>query len=111
MAADPRPSAPILEGDLREPKTFYHNAAYKTNRVAINLEKMKVRVCFVSLTCGWGAVQLCVKAAAERCSACAQTAAWCKRSAAQRNKKKKQPSSSQNHHNHPPFSPPPTNRS
>lgn len=37
-----RPTAPILEGDLREPKTFYHNAAYKTSRVAINLEKMKV---------------------------------------------------------------------
>jgi hypothetical protein len=37
-----RPEAPILEGDLREPKTFYHNAAYKTSRVAINLEKMKV---------------------------------------------------------------------
>lgn len=42
MAADLRPTAPIVEGDLREPKTFYHNAAYKTSRVAINLEKMKV---------------------------------------------------------------------
>jgi hypothetical protein len=40
--AELRPTAPILEGDLKEPKTFYHNAAYKTNRVAINLEKMKV---------------------------------------------------------------------
>ena len=37
-----RPEAPILDGDLREPKTFYHNGAYKTSRVAINLEKMKV---------------------------------------------------------------------
>ncbi|GBF96677.1 hypothetical protein Rsub_09310 [Raphidocelis subcapitata] len=37
-----RPEAPILDGDLREPKTFYHNAAYKTSRVAINLEKMKL---------------------------------------------------------------------
>lgn len=36
-----RPTAPILEGDLREPKTFYHNAAYKTSRMAINLEKKK----------------------------------------------------------------------
>lgn len=40
---DLRPMEPILEGDLREPKTFYHNAAYRTGRVAINLEKMKVR--------------------------------------------------------------------
>lgn len=42
MAAS-RPTEPILEGDLKDPKTFYHNAAYKTSRVAINLEKMKVR--------------------------------------------------------------------
>lgn len=41
--ADIRPTEPILDGDLKEPKTFYHNAAYKTSRVAINLEKMKVR--------------------------------------------------------------------
>jgi hypothetical protein len=40
-----RPEAPIFDGDLREPKTFYHNAAYKTSRVAINLEKMKVGAC------------------------------------------------------------------
>ncbi|KIZ03379.1 hypothetical protein MNEG_4583 [Monoraphidium neglectum] len=39
---DTRPTAPILDGDLKDPKIFYHNAAYKTNRVAINLEKMKV---------------------------------------------------------------------
>lgn len=41
MADTQRPTEPILDGDLRDPKIFYHNAAYKTNRVAINLEKMK----------------------------------------------------------------------
>jgi hypothetical protein len=40
---DTRPTEPILDGDLKDPKVFYHNAAYKTNRVAINLEKMKAR--------------------------------------------------------------------
>jgi hypothetical protein len=50
---DTRPTAPILDGDLKDPKIFYHNAAYKTNRVAINLEKMKVcwlwRMCALAL--------------------------------------------------------------
>ncbi|KAF8057776.1 hypothetical protein HT031_005960 [Scenedesmus sp. PABB004] len=38
-----RPSAPILDVDERSDlKVFYHNVAYKTNRVAINVEKMKI---------------------------------------------------------------------
>jgi hypothetical protein len=40
-----RPTAPILDVDERaDVKAFYHNVAYKTNRVAINVEKMKVGV-------------------------------------------------------------------
>eukprot|EP00775_Hariotina_reticulata_P007394 gene7394-7603_t len=42
-AAGERPSAPILDVDeSKDLKVFYHNVAYKTNRVVINLEKMKV---------------------------------------------------------------------
>ncbi|KAI8475042.1 MAG: hypothetical protein J3K34DRAFT_405880 [Monoraphidium minutum] len=40
MAAS-RPTEPVFP-DGKDPKVFYHNAAYKTNRVAINLEKMKM---------------------------------------------------------------------
>lgn len=38
-----RPTEPMLGVDEREDiKAFYHNAAYRTGRVHINLEKMKV---------------------------------------------------------------------
>lgn len=40
-----RPTAPIFDVDeAKDLKTYWHNVAYKTNRVVINLEKMKVRV-------------------------------------------------------------------
>lgn len=43
MSSTERPTAPILGVDeSKDLKAFYHNVAYKTNRVAINLEKMKV---------------------------------------------------------------------
>jgi len=49
-AAGERPSAPILDVDeSKDLKVFYHNVAYKTNRVVINLEKMKV--CCGSMGC------------------------------------------------------------
>jgi hypothetical protein len=36
-------SAPIFDVDERQDvKVFYHNVAYKANRMAINVEKMKV---------------------------------------------------------------------
>lgn len=39
-----RPTAPIFDVDeSKDVQTFYHNVAYKTNRVVINVEKMKVR--------------------------------------------------------------------
>jgi hypothetical protein len=45
MSSTERPTAPIFGVDeSRDLKVFYHNVAYKTNRVAINLEKMKVNV-------------------------------------------------------------------
>jgi hypothetical protein len=38
-----RPSAPRFDVDEKDDvKVFYHNVAYKTSRVAINIEKMKV---------------------------------------------------------------------
>lgn len=38
-----RPLAPILDVDeSKDVQVFYHNVAYKANRVAINVEKMKV---------------------------------------------------------------------
>jgi hypothetical protein len=37
------PSTPIFDVDERQDvKVFYHNVAYKANRMAINVEKMKV---------------------------------------------------------------------
>ncbi|WIA11305.1 hypothetical protein OEZ86_002284 [Tetradesmus obliquus] len=43
MSSTERPTAPILGVDeSKDLKAFYHNVAYKTNRVAINLEKMKI---------------------------------------------------------------------
>eukprot|EP00879_Flechtneria_rotunda_P002008 GHRR01002185.1.p1 GENE.GHRR01002185.1~~GHRR01002185.1.p1 ORF type:complete len:115 (+),score=19.32 GHRR01002185.1:208-552(+) len=42
-AAVERPSAPRFDVDeSKDLKAFYHNVAYKTNRVVINLEKMKI---------------------------------------------------------------------
>lgn len=36
---------PILDvDDRKDVKAFYHNVAYKANRMAINVEKMKVRL-------------------------------------------------------------------
>jgi hypothetical protein len=44
MADAKRPEAPILDVDeSKDIKAFYHNVAYKTGRVHINIEKMKVR--------------------------------------------------------------------
>jgi hypothetical protein len=38
-----RPTAPIFDvDDTKDLKVHWHNVAYKTNRVVINLEKMKV---------------------------------------------------------------------
>eukprot|EP00877_Chromochloris_zofingiensis_P005058 jgi/Chrzof1/14553/Cz09g07050.t1 len=38
-----RPSEPIFNVDEKEDlKVFYHNKAYKVNRIAINVEKMKI---------------------------------------------------------------------
>eukprot|EP00878_Enallax_costatus_P001771 GHUV01001929.1.p1 GENE.GHUV01001929.1~~GHUV01001929.1.p1 ORF type:complete len:119 (+),score=13.17 GHUV01001929.1:157-513(+) len=38
-----RPTAPVLDvDDSKDVQAFYHNVAYKTNRVAINVEKMKI---------------------------------------------------------------------
>lgn len=49
MADAQRPEAPILDVDeSKDIKAFYHNVAYKTGRVHINIEKMKVR----STACG-----------------------------------------------------------
>ncbi|KAF6252197.1 hypothetical protein COO60DRAFT_1554631, partial [Scenedesmus sp. NREL 46B-D3] len=43
MSSTERPTAPIFGVDeSKDLKVFYHNVAYKTNRVAINLEKMKI---------------------------------------------------------------------
>lgn len=47
MSASPAgPAAPIFDVDERKDvKAFYHNVAYKANRMAINVEKMKVGSC------------------------------------------------------------------
>lgn len=38
------PMSPIFDVDEgKDVKVFYHNVAYKANRMAINVEKMKVR--------------------------------------------------------------------
>ena len=45
MADAKRPESPILDVDERKDvKAFYHNVAYKTGRVHINIEKMKVHL-------------------------------------------------------------------
>lgn len=50
-----RPTAPILDVDEKQDiKVFYHNVAYKTNRVVINVEKMKVCGHVRHATWTWG---------------------------------------------------------
>ncbi len=57
-----RPLAPILDVDEKQDiKAFYHNAAFKTSRVAINLEKMKV-----SGSAVWGPAAGCAAIGATR---------------------------------------------
>lgn len=57
MASVERPTAPILDvDDSKDLKVFYHNVAYKTNRVVINLEKMKVGQCDMNIHTGCSAV-------------------------------------------------------
>ena len=53
MAAEvQRPEAPILGVEERKDvKAFYTNAAYRTSRAAINVEKMKVNARAQGLMC------------------------------------------------------------
>lgn len=53
MAADQASAAPIFDVDERKDvKVFYHNVAYKANRMAVNVEKMKVQCASYARVCG-----------------------------------------------------------
>lgn len=55
---------PIFDVDeSQDVKTFYHNTAYKANRMAINVEKMKVTMRLLGLcgllSCSWALLTCC----------------------------------------------------